>query len=418
LGKKRAVVGATLIDGKGGVPIPDSAVVVEGKRIVGVGPQGEVEVPADADVIDGGEMWLLPGLIDLHVHIFHGGYVPYPIRGNQMAYAAVVAVNNLRSALQTGITTLRDVCDVDHLDLAMRTAVERGQLLGPRIFSAGRGICMTGGHASGQPGAVHEVDTPWDVRKAVRTEVKAGVDLIKLLSSHRTDRPEFSQEEIDAGVDEAHRLGRKVAIHAANFESVRMAARARVDTIEHGSHIDDESAELMAEKGIILVPTLMVKNYIPQLIAEKRGKGEALWNLDPKDLEETDTWFKRCVEQLPKTMELVRSKGVRIGAGTDDVFSETPFALLPEEMEWMTRYGMTNMEVIESATRVGAEALGVEHALGTVEAGKYADLILVGRDPLEDIAVFKDVSWVMKEGDVVPMSPEWKRRPVAEPMSL
>ncbi len=415
---KLAIVGATLIDGLGGKPVQDSTVVVDGKRIESIGYRSEMGGLSDYEIIDGEGMWLLPGLIDLHVHIFHEGYVPYPIKGNRMAYAAVVAMNNLRSALQTGITTLRDVCGLNHLDLAMRTAIERGQLLGPRLFVAGKGICITGGHGSGLTGVVHEVDTPWDVRKAVRAEVKAGVDLIKLLSSHRTDYPEFSQEEIDAGVDEAHRLGKKVAIHAANFESVRMAAEAGVDTIEHGSHVDEKSAELMAEKGIILVPTLMVKNYIPGLIAKKREEGNEIWNLDPHDLEQTDMWFKKCVNQLPETMKLVRSKGVRIGAGTDDVFADTSFALLPEEMEWMTRYGMSNMDVIESATRIGAEAIGRENDFGTVEPGKYADLIMVERNPLEDITVFKEVSWVMKEGTVVPIQPEWKRRPVKDPISL
>ena len=125
--KKLAIVGATLIDGSGSDPIPDSVVLVKGKRIVSMGTRSEVKVPTNSKFIEGDGMWLLPGLIDLHVHIFHHGYVPYPIKGNQIAYAAVVAVNNLRSTLQTGVTTLRDVCGVEHLDLAMRTAIERGQ---------------------------------------------------------------------------------------------------------------------------------------------------------------------------------------------------------------------------------------------------------------------------------------------------
>jgi len=413
--QKLAIVGATMIDGLGGKPVKDSMVVVDGKRIESAGHRSEMDVLPDYEIINGEGMWLLIGLIDLHVHIFHEAYVPYPIKGNMMSYAAVIAMSNLRSALQTGITTLRDVCNVEHLDLAMRTAIERGQLLGPRMFVAGKGICITGGHGSEQRGVVHEVDTPWEVRKAVRAEVKAGVDFIKLLSSHRTDCPEFSQEEIEAGVDEAHRLGKKVAIHAANFESVRMAAEAGVDTIEHGSHVDERSAELMAEKGIILVPTLMMKNSVLEYITKRKGEGKDVWNLDPKELEETELWFTKCVEQLPKTMKLVLAKGVRIGAGTDDVSIDTPFAMLPEEMECMTRYGMSNMEVIESATRIGAEAIGKEDDFGTIEPGKYADLIMVDRDPLEDISVFKEVLWVMKEGIIVPLQPEWKRRPVKDP---
>ncbi len=190
--------------------------------------------------------------------------MPVPTKGSELAYAGLVASNNLRQALQAGITTLRAVSDRDHIDIAMRDAVERRQIIGPRLFVAGVGICMTGGHGSGIPGTIHEVDGPWAVRKAVREEVKAGVDFIKLLSSHRTDDREFTAEEIEAGVDEAHAHGRKCAIHVANHIGTKMAAEAGVDTIEHGSFIDKETAEKMAYNKIVLVPTLWVKNHIPE----------------------------------------------------------------------------------------------------------------------------------------------------------
>jgi imidazolonepropionase-like amidohydrolase len=224
--KRIAITGATLIDGTGRAPVPEAVVIVEGERIETVGVRDTTELPPDIETIDAEGKYLLPGLIDLHVHIYHPAFVPRPTKGSKMAYAGVIAMNNLRSALQAGITTARGVCDVDHLDLAMRTAVNRRMLIGPRLFVAGKGICMTGGHGSEMSGVVHQVDSPDEVRKAVRQEVKAGVDLIKLLSSHRTDHPEFSPAEIDAGVDEAHRLGCKVAIHAASLVSVRMAAQA------------------------------------------------------------------------------------------------------------------------------------------------------------------------------------------------
>jgi imidazolonepropionase-like amidohydrolase len=415
-----AITGATLIDGTGRAPVPEAIVIVGGERIEAVGTRDTVELPPDIEIIDAKGKYLLPGLIDLHVHIYHPAFAPLPTKGSKMAYAGVIAVNNLRSALQAGITTVRGVCDVDHLDLAMRTAVKRRLLIGPRLFVAGKGICMTGGHGSELPGVVHEVDGPEAVRKAVRQEVKAGVDLIKLLSSHRTDDPEFSQKEIDAGVDEAHRLGRKVAIHAASFVSVRMAARAGVDTIEHGSFVDEESADLMAEKGIVLVPTVWVKNYIPTFIDKLKGQPMPLgeFSIDEEEMAVSHTWFSRCVEQLPKTIELVRSKGVRIGAGTDNVFPNEPWAMLPTEIEWLTKHGLSNMEAIESATRIGAEALGKKDEFGTVEAGKYADLIVIDRDPLEDITVLGEVSWVMKEGAVIPRHPEWARRPIVAPQSV
>ncbi len=400
--------------------MPDSVVFVRGETIEGVGKQGDVKIPEDAEVIDASNRWLLPGLIDLHVHLYHSGFVPVATKGSEMAYAGLVASNNLRQALQAGITTIRAVSDRDHLDVAMRDAVERRQIIGPRLFVAGIGICMTGGHGSGLPGSMHEVDGPWAVRKAVREELKAGVDFIKLLSSHRTDDREFTAEEIEAGVDEAHAHGKRCAIHVANLVGTKMAAEAGVDTIEHGSFIDKETAEKMAYKRIVLVPTLWVKNHIPERTKTARVEQAkiGIWNLYGRDLEQTEDWFKGCVEQLPKTMKLVRSKKVRIGAGTDNVFGDQMFAMLPEEVEWMTKYGMSNMEAIESATRVGAEAIGVEKTLGTIEKGKFADMIMVTGDPLKDITALKRVGWVMKAGEVVGLYPEWRRRPIQDPQEM
>ncbi len=412
----KAIVGATLIDGSGRKPVPNSLVVVRGEKIEGVGKQGDIKVPDGAEVIDGSGRWLLPGFIDLHVHLYSSGFVPVPTKGSELAYAGLVASNNIRTALQAGITTLRCVSDRNHVDLAMRDAVERKQIIGPRLFCAGVGICMTGGHGSGIPGTIHEVDGPWAVRKAVREEVKAGADFIKLLSSHRTDDREFTYEEIEAGVDEAHAHGRKCAIHVANYAGTKMAADAGADTIEHGSFIDRETAEKMAYNKIVLVPTLWVKNHIPERTAKTRAEQSktGIWNLTGKDLQETEDWFKGCVEQLPKTMKLVMQKKVRIGAGTDNVFGDQPFAMLPEEIEWLTKFGMSNMEAIESATRIGAEAIGVEDVLGTVAAGKFADMVMVTEDPLKDITALKRVNWVMKAGDIIRQHPEWRRRPIQD----
>ncbi|MCL4559521.1 MAG: amidohydrolase family protein [Chloroflexi bacterium] len=412
--QKIAICGATLIDGIGKRPIEKAVVIVSGKRIEAVGTQENVPISEDIQRIDAGGKYLLPGLIDLHVHIYHPDFVTAPPKGSDMAYGSIIAMNNLRSALQAGITTLRDTSDVDHMSLAMRTAVERGLLVAPRIFAAGIGICMTGGHGSELPGMVHEVDGPEAIRRVVREEIRAGVDWIKLLSSHRSDLPEYSQEEITAGTEEAHRLGKKLAIHAANFASTRMAAVAGVDTIEHGSFIDPETADLMAEKDITLVPTVWVKNYIHgnmQKIGEKLKEGRSK-EFSRDDFEVTATWFRRCVEQYPATMEFVRSRGIRIATGTDSVFPEEPWAVLHREIEFLTHYGLSNMEAIQAATRAGAEALGKADQFGTVEPGKLADLILVDQNPLEQIKTFENVSWVMKEGAVIPKHPEWLPHPV------
>ena len=415
--KRRAIVGATVIDGTGGPPLTHAIVLVNGDRIEAVGPREEVPLSPDVEIVNAENRYLLPGLIDSHVHVAASGYVPTRPRGSETAYKTVIAIHNLRSALQAGVTTVRDLCG-DRINLALRTAAERRMLVAPRLFTAGMGICMTGGHGTSEPGFVHEVNTPDAMRAAVREELAAGADFIKLLTSHRTDYPEFSQAEINAGVEEAHRFGLKVAIHVANFVGVRMAALAGADTIEHASFVDEEAADLMAEKGIVMVPTLWVKHDLAERLERLKAAPEGYPWGDAKDLSRSATWFRRCVEQLPKTMELVRSRGIRIAAGTDFIMADHPWALVPEEMEYLTRFGLTNMEAIESATRIGAEALGKAEEFGTVKKGKLADLILVDRDPLVDITAMTEVSWVMKEGEVVPRSPEWARRPIKDPVSL
>ena len=330
--------------------------------------------------------------------------------GSAEAYDTAIAIHNLRSALQAGITSVRDACGA-RINLALRAAVRRGIFLGPRIVTAGRGLCMTGGHTAGLPG-VREVDSPAAVRQAVREERKAGADFIKLLSSHRTDWPELTDEEISAGVDEAHRLGLRVAIHAANSVSIRASVRAGVDTIEHGSFLDEEAAETMAQKGIVLVPTSWVKHDLAARLQSRDEIPAGFTATDPKEIEESATWFGRCVEQLPETMRIAKSFGVQIAAGTDFVMSDKPWALLPDEVAWLVRQGLTPGEAIRSATQIGAVALGLGDRLGTVEVGKCADLILVDRDPLADISALSAVTWVMKDGWPVPRSPEWERRPI------
>ena len=412
-----AIVGATLIDGTGAEPIRDAVVLVEGNTIAAVGPRSSVDIPAETDIVEAEGRYLLPGLIDAHVHVSAPEFTTMPPKGDPTAYATTISVRNLRSALQAGVTTVRDVCG-PRINLALRSAQRRGQLVAPRIYTAGMGICMTGGHGWNFAGAAHEVDGPDAIRHAVRVEHKAGADLIKLLSSHRTDRPEFLLEEIEAGVDEAHRLGLPIAIHAANFASTDMAARAGVDTIEHGSFLSEETVDLMAAKGIVLVPTLWVKHDLAARLTEYKQTPEKFPWGDATDLEESAAWFRRCVEQLPETMRLAQKRGVTLAAGTDFVLGDQPWCLLPEEIEYLVKLGLSPMEAIVAATHGGAVALGMAGRLGTIEAGKWADLILVDRDPFNDVSALKSVSWVMQDGKVIPRSPEWDRRPIRDSIRL
>lgn len=415
--KRLAITHARLIDGNGSTPLEDTTVLIENGRIASVHANESVPLPEGAEQLNAQGQWLLPGMIDAHVHVSAQEFIPIPPKGDRTAYMTIVASRNLRCALQAGITTVRDVCG-PRMNLALRTAIERGQLIGPRIFTSGKGICMTGGHGSGDPSAVHQVDTPQAVRQAVREERRAGADLIKLLTSHRTEQPEFSQAEIDAGVDEAHRLGLRVAIHAANFTTTAMAARAGVDVIEHGSCIDEQTMTLMAEKSIVLVPTLWVKHDLSDRLKRWKATPEKFPWGDANDLEESERWFQRCVDQLPVTIALAKKHNVRMAAGTDFVLSDFPWALLPEEIAYMVQLGLTPMQAIVAATRGGAEALGQEQDVGTVEQGKRADLILLDHNPLDDITALANAVWVMKHGHVIPRSPEWDRRPIKDPIIL
>jgi imidazolonepropionase-like amidohydrolase len=416
-GRSTAIVGATLIDGTGAKPLRDAVVLIEEDTIARVGPRSAVDLPSETEIVDAEGRFLLPGLIDAHVHVSAPEFTTTPPKGDPTAYATAIAIRNLRSALQAGVTTVRDVCG-PRINLALRSARRNGQLVAPRLYTAGMGICMTGGHGSGFAGAAHEVDGPEAIRHAVRVEHKAGADLIKLLSSHRTDHPEFSLEEIEAGVDEAHRLGLPIAIHAANFVGTEMAARAGVDVIEHGSFLSEEAVDLMVAKGIVLVPTLWVKHDLAQRLAEYRKTPEKFPWGDAADLEESASWFRRCAERLPETIRLARERGVTIAAGTDFVLSDQPWCLLPEEIEHLVRHGLSPMEAIGAATHGGAVALGMADRLGTIDEGKWADLLLVDRDPVEDVCALKSVSWVMQAGKVIPRSREWDRRPIKAPIDL
>ncbi len=419
---KTLIENVKIFDCTGDEPLKDGAVLVDGEKISKVGPRDDVEIPGDAEIIDGEGRYLLPGLIDSHVHVFNSGFAPTDTKGSNEAFAGVLAFRNLRVSLQTGVTTIRDLTTDGRVNLSLRSAIEKGLVDGPRCLVAGRGICMTGGHGTEGEGGygegVHQVDGTVEIRKAIREEVDAGVDLIKVLTSHTRDYPEYTQEELNVAVEEAHRLGKKVSAHAGNRVTTRMAAKAGVDTIEHGIAIDDETAELMEEKDITLVPTLWVLNDIKRKTEERKEKYKEIgeYVLHKESMESTLDQYETIIDQLPETMDLAKSKDINIAAGTDNIRWYVPFAMLPEEVKHLTEYGLSNREAIEAATKGGAEALGKEEKLGTIEGGKFADLIMLEGDPLEDITALRDVSWVMKGGHVVSSSPEWERKPIFEPL--
>lgn len=376
-----------MFDPTGRPPRVGLAAVIEDERIADVVADGDVGHPASARVIDLAGCTLLPGLIDLHVHL---GWGPRVSRDSDAAMA-LRAARNVRSAMAAGITTIRDVGTANSIAIAVRDAVQRGDVTGSRVVPCGQIICMTGGHGSeapAPPGMAREADGAEDCRKAVREQVKAGADCIKVTTNGPLNVVEFTQEELDALVDEAHRCERRVACHASILGSARMAIRARVDTIEHGCDLDEDAARQMADRGIIMVPTLLVT----QLIMDRWEEFKAI-----PMMRSIPVRAKRHVESF----QIATAAGVTMAAGTDMFFGLARFEALPDELERMVRHGMSPSDVLIAATLNGATALGMEDRLGTVEKGKTADLLAVEGDPTRDITTLKRVALIVQEGRLV-----------------
>ncbi|MEX0974034.1 MAG: amidohydrolase family protein [Bacillota bacterium] len=387
-----------LIDGKGAQPVRDASIWVEGDRVKEIIPSGG-GTPDGANVVDLSNYVVVPGLIDMHVHVDYWYSQPNVAEYvDSDALPACLAARNIRSTLEKGITTLRDVSS--GVGLSMRRAVELGYVPGSRLFTAGKGICMTGGHGHELLRGVREADGPEDIRKAVREQVKAGADLIKILTSHRSETPEYRQEELDAGVDEAHRLGFRVACHAAIMPAAKMAVLAGVDTLEHGTHLTDEVRGMMVERGTYLIPTMIAYHSMAEAARRSMQGVSADDDYRRTTLSKYAAWWIKTDEMLESQFRKAVAAGLKIAVGTDIVIPEVEFSPLHTEMEMMVKFGYGTMDTICAATRVAAEALGKLSDLGTVEKGKFADFVAVSGDPLKDISDLRKVGMVVKGGRV------------------
>jgi imidazolonepropionase-like amidohydrolase len=398
--RRVAVRCGRLIDGRRPGAVEDVTILIEGDRIRQVG-RG-LAVPAGAETIDLGRATCLPGLIDNHTHVLLQGDITSGEYEDQLLkesipYRAIRATMAARTALDHGFTTMRDLETEGamYADVDVRNAIDRGIIPGPRMFVATRALAPTGTYPLlgfswelRVPEGVQIADGPDGLRRAVREQVKYGADWIKYYSDRRYFVKEgalhswvnFTDEEAHALVEEAHRLGRKVAAHAMGREGILSALGAGVDTIEHGDGLDDETIDIMVRRGVYWCPTIFVGVYVAE---GRAAAGAPVW-LTMVDLEK---------QAFGKALR----KGVKIAYGTDAggyAWTE-PQA---RELTYMVRYGMTPQQAIESATRVGGELLGREADLGTVEAGRFADVIAVSGDPLQDIAELERVKFVMKAG--------------------
>ena len=393
-----------LIDGKTDRALSRRSLVIEGDRIVSILPGFVAGDPGDR-VVDLREATVLPGLMDMHTHLSMQGHRDIYLERFRFNPAdhAVRSVVYAERTLLAGFTTVRDVGDVGNVTVALRNAIEEGLVPGPRIFTATKSLATTGGHAdptngyrqdlAGDPGPKEGVvNSVEDAAKAVRQRYKDGADLIKITATGGVlslassgQNPQFTDEELRAIVETARDYGFMVAAHAHGAAGMKRAVRAGVTSIEHGTYMDDETMQLMKKHGTYYVPTIMAGKFVEEKSAvpeyypdEVRTKAAAIGPV------------------IQSTFAKAYRAGVRIVFGTDSGVSA--HGDNAQEFEYMVEAGMPAMEAIQSATRVGAELLGIDDRLGTLEAGKIADVIAVRGDPLTDITALQDVRFVMKEG--------------------
>lgn len=381
---------ARLFDGRSEEVQTPGRVLVSDGRISAVGPQ--VSAPPDVPVVDCGDATLLPGLIDCHVHLhWNGSPDPQAISAAERYELAVLrAARHAHDTLLAGVTTVRDVGSPGNAALSARDAITAGVLPGCRVLAAGNPVVMTGGH-------IHfmgrEADGPDEVRKAVREQLKKGVDLVKLIASggvytrgEEPGSPQFTVAELRAAVEEAHDAGRRVAAHAEGNVGIGNALAAGVDSIEHGNFLDERQVALMAERGTFLVPTI-APFY---LMAEH---GDEL-GIPPFAVEKA----KKVVDGSFRSFRLALEAGVRIAAGTDAGSPGLVHSYLADEMALMVQAGQRPIQAIIAATSLAAVNCAIDNDYGTLAVGKAADLIAVAGDPSRDIAALKQVCLVLKDG--------------------
>ena len=397
-----AVKAGKLIDVKTGRVLENQIILIEGDRIKQVGSAADVKIPAGAQIIDMSRQTVLPGLIDCHTHLtFDPDQNGYEALGISVPRQALTGAKNARITLEAGFTTVRNVGAGGYSDIALRDAINAGDVIGPRIDASGPAIGVTGGHCDNSLLAPEfhfrdegVADGVSAVMSKTREVVKYGADVVKICATggvlSKGDSPgatQFNDEEIRAIIVEAHRLGRKVAAHAHGSAGIQQAVLAGVDSIEHGSYINDENIRAMKERKVYLVPTLylgdwFLENYqkigVPQFMVDKA---------------------KVIMPVARQNVAKAFAAGVPVAFGTDAAVY--PHGLNAREFAVMVKLGMTPMQSIQAATVNAADLLGWSDRVGTISEGKYADLIAVDGDPTKDVTTLEHVTFVMKGGAVV-----------------
>lgn len=394
-----AIRAGRLFDPKSGELKKQQIILIEGTRIVQVGSAEEVTISPGMEVVDLSDATVLPGLIDGHTHIFASGpELDEQMMKESLQYRELEALVNSQRDLYVGFTTLRDLKTLGAMygDVDLRTAINNGLVQGPRLQVSGRGFQSTGGfHPKGYsrdiplPSMLETVDSPWEVRKAVREQIYNGADWIKFYATNDVTfapdgtmviPPQLSLEEIQAFVEEAHDHGRKVSCHAFGGKGLHSCLVAGVDTVEHAVQLTDEDIALFKSKGVYLIPTLFHYQIEREKDAKKYGGPTVASVSEPN--------FRRAV-----------AAGVKIAFGTG--VGPFPHGTQIKEFDYMVKFGMTPLQVLRAATIGNAQMMGWESKIGSLEPGKFADVVAVCGDPLSDITELEHVRFVMKGGQVV-----------------
>jgi imidazolonepropionase-like amidohydrolase len=387
-----------LLDVRTGKTLTNQAIVIEDGKIVSVGPDSGTT--GDAKVIDLSGKTVLPGLIDAHTHITFDPRFGYDRLAISVPREALIGAKNARLTLLAGFTTIRNLGATEFADIALRDAINAGDVPGPRIDASGPALSITGGHCDDNllPYAWHATsvgvaDGVENVQHKVREIIKYGADVIKVCATGGVlslgDNPQhsqFTQAELAAIVADAHRLGRRVAAHAHGAEGIRWSAEAGVDSIEHGSYIDDAAIAVMKQHGTYLVPTLYLSDWFLEN-APKTGVPPAMLAKG-----------KEVMPAARKNIAHAFASGVKVGFGTDAAVY--PHGLNAHEFAVMVKLGLTPLQAIQAATVNDADLLGWSDKVGVLEPGHFADIIAVDGDPLADVTTLENVKFVMKGGVV------------------
>lgn len=394
---KTILTNCTIIDCTGKPPMNDMTVIIENNKIAALEAGEYAREPVEGERVfdlDGG--YVLPGLWDVHAHL--GDLLPDPkhlLENESPVDYAIRAGRNAMDALRAGVTGIRVLGEDHFADIAWKHAFDAGVFVGPRLFVCGKAMCITGGHGHGTLG-IREVDGPYEMRTAVRENLKHGVDQIKLMvtggimtAGEGMQESQFLLDEIQAATEVAHQRCKKVCVHAWGTEGIKTAIRGGVDSVEHGL-LDDEAVEMIVEHDVFYVPTIHVTQDrkrilecgMPDFMVEKAlGSAEA------------------HLEGFQKALKA----GVKIACGADS----SPVAdFTLSEIEHLVKAGMGEMETLIAATRTSAELCGVADRLGTVEKGKLADLIVLSADPLENISNIRKLKLVLRDGNLVDINPQ------------